>query len=166
MQTRNAVLFALSVSASALVLTPPRDATAEEPPAPGRAAIGDDLHAYYGSERTTAYAFVALGLASALVGGALVATQRTDFARGLGWSLVGVGALQGVGAFGYSFAVSSTESSYASLLERDPAAYQRDEAAHIHGTTSRFFYYRLTEAAFALAGWTAAAAGEASQTSW
>jgi hypothetical protein len=143
-----AVLFAVAV------------ASADDAPT-GRAAVSDDLLAYYGSERTTGYLFAALGVASAAAGGVLV-TRSQDFARGLGWSLLGLGALEVLGGGFYALQVGGEIDHYATLLSADPAAFKREEARHIHGTTSRFVFYRITELLVAAGGVGAAAYGFAS----
>ncbi len=124
-------------------------------------AMADDLRAYYGSEKTEAFVFVGLGALSA-AGGGLLLTQRGDFSKGLGAAVLGLGVLEAVGAVGYAFAVDAKSADYSRRLAEDPVAFRRDEAAHIHGTNSRFVFYRLAEAAVFLGGAGAAAYGFAS----
>jgi hypothetical protein len=135
-------------------------AAADDAPV-GRAAVGDDLLTYYGSERTTGYLFAALGVASAAAGGVLV-TRSQDFARGLGWSLLSLGALEVLGGGFYALQVGGEIDHYTKALASDPAAFKREEAAHIHGTTSRFVFYRIAELVVAAGGVGAAAYGFAS----
>ncbi|MBX3188514.1 MAG: hypothetical protein KF819_15975 [Labilithrix sp.] len=125
-------------------------ARADAPP-PGRAAIGEELHGYYVAERNTAFLFMGIGAASAGAG-AVLATRDGDFARGLGWSLVAVGGLELLGAAFYAFQVDAEIDHYTGVLAKDPDAYKREESAHIHGTTSRFLYYRIGELVLAVAG--------------
>ncbi len=114
-------------------------------------AVSDDLHSYYGGESRSAYAILALGAASAYAGTILV-TRNADFSRGLGWPLLTLGVLEGLGAIYYVFQVRSEVRHYESSLAQDAHGYQRDELAHMHGTRSRFVGYRLTEFALLLAG--------------
>ncbi len=113
--------------------------------------IAADLRSYYGGERTSAYVVAGLGAASVGAGSYLV-TRKSDFARGLGWPLLTMGALEGIGAVFYAFQVGSEIDHYESLLDRDPAAYKREELEHLDGTTSRFVAYRATELGLTLAG--------------
>ncbi len=152
------VLFGASASASATACA--GTAAADEPPI-GRAEIQDELLSYYGSERTTGYLFGALGVASAAAGGVLV-TRSQDFARGLGWSLLSLGVLEVLGGGFYALQVNGEIDHYTRALERDPAAFKIEEAAHIHGTTSRFIFYRIGELVVAAAGVGVAAYGFAS----
>src|SRR5438477_6122002 len=101
-----------------------------------------DMLSCYEGERASAYALIALGSAGVATGSALV-PRNEDFARGLGWSTLSLGALELVGAIGYGYAVNDEIARYESLLARDPAGFKREESAHIAGTRSRFFYYRL-----------------------
>lgn len=128
-------------------------AAADETPAPAvsQAAITADMADYYRGERDTAFLFTGIGVASAGVG-AFLATRDTDFARGVGWSMIGIGGLEAIGATFYAIQVGAEVDHYSALLAKDPAAFQKEEAAHIHGTTSRFFYYRTAELVLALAG--------------
>jgi hypothetical protein len=111
----------------------------------------DDMHGYYAGERASAYIIMAVGGASVAAGSVLV-TQNSDFDRGLGVPLIALGALEGLGAIFYAFQVGGEIRHYASSLDRDSAAYRREEIAHMHGTTSRFVFYRLTELGLALSG--------------
>jgi hypothetical protein len=135
-------------------------AVAEEPPA-GRTAMGDDILAYYGSERTTGILFAAVGVASAAAGGVLV-TRSGDFERGLGWSMLSLGALEILGGAFYVLQVGGEIDHYTKALTTDPAAFKSEEAKHIHGTTSRFVSYRIGELVVAAGGIGAAAYGFAS----
>lgn len=116
-----------------------------------RASIAIEERAYYAFERNTAYTFVGVGIVSAGAGAFLV-TRSGDFARGAGWSVLSLGVLQAIGAGAYKFQVDALDERYAATLARDPAAYKREEGAHIAGTTSRFVFYRATELGLALAG--------------
>ena len=127
-------------------------ARADDAPKITTAAIGEEMQQNYRGERTTAFVFVALGTASAGTGAVLVATQRDDFARGLGWSMITLGGLEALGAAFYAFQVEAELTHYTETIARDPAQFKREEGPHIHGTVSRFFYYRLSEALLALAG--------------
>lgn len=140
--------------AFALVST---SSAADEAPV-GRAAIASDMIEYYRGERDTAVLFMGIGTASVAAGSALVA-ERSDFARGLGWSLIGVGAFEVLGSAFYALEVSREMKHYSSLLAKDPAAFKSEEAAHIHGTTSRFFWYRTGELVLAALGASAAVYG-------
>jgi len=125
-------------------------ARADDPPI-GRAAIGDDLMAYYGSERTTGLLFGALGVAS-VGAGSVLATRSGDFERGLGWSIVGLGALEIVGGGLYALQVGGEIDHYEKALASDPGAFKLEEGAHIEGTVSRFPIYRWSELGVAAVG--------------
>jgi hypothetical protein len=120
-------------------------------PAAARAAMAGDVAGYYRSERNTAFTFVGLGVVSAGVGTGLVAT-RGDFATGLGAAMISIGALEVLGSTFYAFQVGDELDHYSSVLARDPAQFKSDESVHIHGTTSRFFWYRASELALVVAG--------------
>jgi hypothetical protein len=125
---------------------------------PTKDAIARDLHGYYGGERTSAYVVAVLGALS-VGGGVALVTRDSDFARGLGWPLLVLGALEGIGAVIYAFQVGGEIRHYETALDRDPSAYRRDELAHIHGTGVRFVFYRLTELGLAVGGIAAASYG-------
>ena len=149
-----APIAALAVAVALATLGGP--AAADETPSPAappvsQAAIAANMTDYYGGERNTAFLFTGIGLASA-GGGAFLATRDSDFPRGLGWSMIGIGGLEAIGAIFYAIQVGAEVDHYTALLEKDHAAFQKEEAAHIHGTTSRFFYYRAGELVLALAG--------------
>ncbi len=118
---------------------------------PQAQSIATDLHTYYGGERASAYFVAVLSVLSASAGSVLV-TRGTDFTSGLGWPLIGLGALEGIGAIIYAFQVGAEIRHYETALAHDPGAYRREELAHIHGTSSRFVFYRLTELGLFLGG--------------
>ena len=126
-------------------------ALADEAPPVSQASIGEDMRDYYRGERNTAFLFTGIGVASAAVG-TVLATRETDFARGLGWSMIAVGGLEAIGATFYAFQVGAEVDHYEALLAKDPAAFQLEESKHIHGTTSRFFFYRTGELVLAVIG--------------
>jgi len=115
------------------------------------AALGAAMRGYYDGELVSAYVIGSVGLAGAAAGGVLV-TRATDFERGLGWPLLTLGALDAVGGAFYALQVHSEIDHYGSLLARDSAAFQREEAAHIAGTTRRFIAYRIAELTLTVAG--------------
>ena len=145
---KKALLFVLLAMASMSVGRPAR---ADDGAPPASAGIGDGMRDYYQSEKTTAYTFVGVGAASAAAGGILL-TRPGDFARGLGGSLLTLGVLEAAGAAFYAFQVDAEVDHYSATLARDPSAFKREEASHIHGTTTRFFAYRLSELALAVGG--------------
>ncbi len=145
-------------SSAALAMLCGSSARADEPPSPSapsapsaRAAVAEDVTGYYRSERNTAFTFIGLGAASAGVGTGLVAT-RGDFATGLGVAMISIGALEMLGSTFYAFQVGAELDHYSELLARDPARFRDEEAVHIHGTTSRFFFYRASELVLVVAG--------------
>ena len=113
--------------------------------------MSGDMRSYYGGERTSAYVVATLALLS-VGGGAVLVTRDSDFERGLGWPLVALGAIEGIGAIVYAFQVGAEIRHYQGALDRDAAAYRREELEHMRGTTSRFVFYRLTELGLALGG--------------
>lgn len=137
----SAALFALSGNALAR----------EEPPLVTRRNIDADLQGYYGGEHTSAILVATLGGAS-IAGGSVLVTRDSDFARGLGWPLIVLGALEGIGALVYAFQVGAEIRHYEKSLAEDPNGFRREELAHMHGTSSRFVFYRLTELGLALGG--------------
>ena len=120
--------------------------------------VSRDLHVYYSGELTSAHVVAVLGALS-VAGGLALVTKDSDFARGVGWPLLVLGALEGVGALFYSVQVRDEITHYQGELDRDPGAYKRVELAHMHGTTSRFVFYRLTELGLAVGGIAAASYG-------
>jgi len=148
--------LAIASSAALAVLCGAPAASADEPPAPtsapsARAAMADDVAGYYRSERNTAFTFIGLGAVSAGVGTGLVAT-RGDFATGLGVAMISIGALEVLGSAFYAIQVGAELDHYSGVLARDPAQFKSEEAVHIHGTTSRFFWYRASELLLVVAG--------------
>jgi len=122
------------------------------PPAPSaRAAMAEDLTGYYRSERNTAFTFIGLGVVSAGVGTGLVAT-RGDFATGLGVAMISIGALEVLGSAFYAVQVGAELDHYTGVLAHDPVQFKNEEVVHIHGTTSRFFWYRASELLLVVAG--------------
>lgn len=125
----------------------------------GQAADDDaDLVRYYEGERTSAYVAGAFGAAAATSGGVLVA-HATEFSTALGWTWIAFGGLETIGAIGYAIQVGSEIDRYEMQLARDPAGYRAEEVEHIRGTTSRFVFYRITEASLVLGGGAAAVYG-------
>jgi hypothetical protein len=143
-----------AIAAAGIVLgsTRPAGAQAADQAPVTRAEIEQDLHDYYTAEKGEAFFFVAVGVISAAAGGLLVATRSDDFSKGFGWSAVGFGVAEILGAGYYAFAVDGKLDYYAGLLARDPAEFKRAEAEHIRGTTSRFILYQLLELAVVLGG--------------
>jgi hypothetical protein len=134
--------------------------------APSKEVISRDLHAYYGGERTSAYIVAVLGAVS-VAGGAALVTQSSDFMRGVGWPLIGLGALEGIGAIIYAFQVGAEIRHYEAALDHDATGYRASELAHMHGTTTRFVFYRLTEVGLFFGGIAAAGYGfAANQDTW
>lgn len=125
-------------------------ARADEAPVDKR-AVAADLRSYYGGEARSAYAIMALSVAS-VGSGTFLVTRDSDFSRGLGWPLLTLGAVEGLGAIFYAFQVGAETRRYETALARDGAAFQRDELLHMRGTTTRFVFYRLTELALTLGG--------------
>ena len=110
-----------------------------------------DLRDYYGGERLSAYVIGGTGAAAA-ASGAYLATRDGAFSRSLGWSWVSLGGLELVGAVAYAVQVGAETDHYEAALARDPAAYRREEAEHMRGTSSRFVVYRAVELAMVLGG--------------
>lgn len=124
--------------------------------------IDADVADYYNGERNSAYVVGTLSAGYAGVGAYLL-TRKTDFGRGAGWPLVTIGALEMIGAVSYAIDVTGKKSHYLESLQRDPAAFQKEESEHIHGTTSRFWIYRTIEVAITTAGIAAATYGFAAK---
>lgn len=114
-------------------------------------SIATAMDDYYAGEARSAYGIGALSLAS-VGGGAVLVTRPTDFARGLGWPLLVLGAVEGVGAVFYAFQVSSERRHYHESLAANPAGFRDEELTHMRGTTKRFIFYQATELALTLGG--------------
>jgi hypothetical protein len=113
--------------------------------------MSKDIDSYYDGEATSAYVILNLGLVEAGAGAVLV-NEHFDFAQGLGWPLLTMGALETIGGIFYAFTVDDESSRYQALLSRDPRTFKREELAHIQGTRRHFIYYRLTELGITIAG--------------
>jgi hypothetical protein len=137
-------LVALSLSFSA------RTARAADGPVE-HDRIAEDLDDYYAGEARSAYGIMALSVAS-VGGGAVLATRPTDFARGMGWPLLVLGAVEGVGAAFYAFQVAGETRHYKESLAANPTGFRDEETAHLRGTTNRFVFYQATELGLTLAG--------------
>jgi hypothetical protein len=159
--------FGLAAAAAVATFCAEGDARADDDTAPVRAtSIQKDLVSYYEGERTSAYVVTALGGFAAGAGSALV-FQKQDFQRGLGWPLLTLGALEIAGGISYAITCTNEIDHYSAALAKDQAAFGREELDHIQATRSRFFYYRLAEAALALGGAGIAAYGfAANQDTW
>jgi hypothetical protein len=125
---------------------------------PTKEVITRDLHTYYDGERTSAIIVAILGALS-VGGGVALVTQSSDLARGLGWPLVVLGGLEGIGAVIYAFQVGAEIRHYQAALDHDAGAFRSEELTHMHGTTTRFVFYRLAELGLMLGGIAAASYG-------
>ena len=114
-------------------------------------AIATEMDDYYAGEARSAYGIGALSLAS-VGGGAVLVTRPTDFARGLGWPLLVLGAVEGAGAVFYAFQVSGERRHYRESLAANPTGFRDEELTHMRGTTTRFIFYQATELGLTLAG--------------
>jgi membrane protease YdiL (CAAX protease family) len=123
-----------------------------------------EVDSYYGGEATAAYLVLGFGVAQ-LAGGAALVTRSSDFARGLGWPLLSLGALELVGAIVYAIEVASQLDHYRTLLANDPQSFQTEELEHIRGTTSRFAIYRAAEIGLTAIGVAFTVAGALSEES-
>jgi hypothetical protein len=142
-----ALLLAAALSSPATLVSRARADGPQDP----RTQAESDLRDYYGGERLSASVIGGLGAAGAASGAYLV-TRDATFPRSLGWSWVGVGGLELVGAIGYLFQVDDEIGHYEAALGRDPESYRTEEADHMRGTTSRFVIYRSVELAMVLGG--------------
>jgi hypothetical protein len=66
--------------------------------------------------------------------------------------MISIGALEVLGSAFYAVQVGAELDHYSELFARDPAKFKSDETVHIHGTTSRFFWYRASELLLVVAG--------------
>lgn len=124
--------------------------------------IDADVTDYYDGERNSAYVAGSLG-AAGVGAGAWLLTRKTDFGRGAGYPLLALGALEVIGGLSYAITVGKSKSHWLDTLAHDPAAFQREESEHIHGTTSRFWIYRTIEIAITTAGLAAGSYGFAAK---
>jgi hypothetical protein len=107
---------------------------------------------YYGGEQASAYVIGSVG-GAALAGGAyLLDTRATAFARSLGWTWIGFGGVEAVGAIVYTLQVHHEIHHYEALLAADPARYRATEIDHLRGVGARFVGYRLAELALVVGG--------------
>jgi hypothetical protein len=128
--------------------------------AQSREAISEQMLDYYEGEKRTAIVFTGLGASSAGVGSVLVRRGTSgargegsgDWSRGLGWSMIALGSLEALGAVFYAFQVGREIEHYSMVLGADPSMFKNEELTHIHGTTSRFVYYRTSEVGLAILG--------------
>jgi hypothetical protein len=162
------------IAALALVLTASGAARADDvplgPPTPavpeGRplshAEMQASVRAYYGTEFTTGLLFTAYGAVTAGAGG-VVLTEGGDFAKGLGASSLILGGATFLGGIGYAAAVKLRGGYFTHLVDTDPAAFEREEADRIAGTTSRFWLYLGSELLETAAGIGIAAYGLAAK---
>lgn len=151
-KSRRAVGVALAIGFSTA-----SGAQADESPVT-RQVIATDMRAYYQSEKNASYLMLAVGVFS--MGASGVSFERsTDFSRGLGGSLLTLGALEAIGAVTYLFTVNGEIADWSAALASDPGDFKARESVHIQGTTDRFFYYRIGEAAVLAAGVGAAVYG-------
>jgi hypothetical protein len=151
-----------------LVLAVPGLARADEgppPPSPAavtHAAMRASVRDYYGTELTTGLLFTAYGGVTAGAGAAVL-TEGGDFAKGLGASSLVLGGTTFLGGIGYAVAVKFRGGYFTRLVDEDPAAFQREEAERIAGTTSRFWLYLGSELLETAAGIGLAAYGLAAK---
>jgi hypothetical protein len=116
-----------------------------------RAVLAEDAHDYYAGEMLSAVVVGSLGVVAAGAGGVLV-TRDSDFAKGLGWPLLGLGGLEILGGVAYAISVRGEIEHTIAAFARDPAVFRVEERDHIHGTNSRFIVYRSIEFAMTAAG--------------
>jgi hypothetical protein len=140
---RAAALAALSLATAASITSVARG----DGPGPSDANLRD----YYGGERLSAYVIGGTAAAAAS-SGAYLATRDGAFSRALGWSWVGLGGFELVGAVAYALQVGAETDHYEAALARDPAAYRSEESDHLRGTASRFVIYRSVELAMVVGG--------------
>lgn len=121
---------------------------------------------YYAGEAFSAYVILGVGALS-IAGGGILVTRDDDFARGFGWPVLVLGALEGVGAVFYAFQVHAEVRHYEASFAANPAGFRDEEITHMHGTTSRFVLYQATELGLFLSGAAIATYGyAANQNAW
>ena len=143
---RSVVTFAVALFSLSLG----RTATAGEGPI-SRAAMAENIRTYYHGERITSYSFMIFSTLSLAAGGVL-ATRDNDFARGLGWPMLGVGLIEIFGGTAYLFQMNSRLDRYSALIDRDPVSYKREELAETSGTARRYTMYRTIDVVLTLVG--------------
>src|SRR5665213_915572 len=119
--------FATAMAVGIFSTVTASDARAEDAPKP---VSGNEMSRgvvdYYDGESVSAY--VILNLSFVEVGaGAVLVNEHFDFARGLGWPLLTLGALEAIGSIFYAFQVDDESSHYQALLSRDPKAFKQEE---------------------------------------
>ncbi len=127
-------------------------------PAFAEQPVAQLIDGYYGGEANAAYVITGLSVAS-IVGGSLLIARGSELARGFGWPLLTLGSAELIGAVFYAFQAAAELDHYQETLARDPGAFQEEELEHIHGTTSRFVYYRAAELGLVAIGGAIAAIG-------
>jgi hypothetical protein len=167
---RNRFFIGIAAGALALALTgtahadeplPPPPPPADEPPV-SHAHMKAAVRAYYATEMTTGFLFMAYGAVTAGAGG-VVLTEGGDFSKGLGASSLILGGSTFLGGIAYAVAVKIRGGYYTDLVDKDPVAYQKDEAERIAGTNSRFWLYLGSELVETAAGIGIAAYGFAAK---
>lgn len=134
--------------------------------APTQIEVAAEMHDYYAGEADSAYVILGIGALS-IAGGSVLVTRDDDFARGFGWPVLVLGALETVGAAFYAFQVHAEVRHYEASLANNPAAFREEETTHMHGTTSRFVLYQSAELGMFLGGAAIATYGYASnQNTW
>jgi hypothetical protein len=119
------------------------------------------LDTYYAGEQTSAYVIGSIGAAAAASGGVLV-SRPTELERTLGWTWIGWGGVEAIGAVAYTVQVHREIRGYAAMAAHDPTRYRAVEIDHIRGVGARFSGYRVTELALVVGGAAAASYGFAS----
>jgi hypothetical protein len=138
-----------------------RAAAADDADGP-RSALNGAIRTYYGDERAVAYAFMIVSTISIVAGGVLV-TREGSFARGLGWPVLAIGAIDLAGGIGYFVQVDARRGRALDLLGRDPVAFRREEIEQVRGTSTRYTMYRGLELGLTLLGAGVATYGLASR---
>ena len=115
--------------------------------APTAAEVSGEMHDYYAGEALSAYVILGVGAVS-VAGGGILVTRGDDFARGFGWPVLVLGALEGVGAAFYAFQVHAEIRHYEASFAANPAGFRDEEVAHMRGTTSRFAIYQANGTSF------------------
>jgi hypothetical protein len=147
---------AIVVGALLIGLTAPAVARADEG---AKAALRDEVSAYFGREKLAARLFLGFGIAS-VAGGAALISRPDAFTRGAGYTMASIGVLQAVAATAYHFSIDARVAKLHARIAQEPEAFHRDESARVRGVVSRFAIFRYTELALMIAGVGLAAAGE------
>jgi hypothetical protein len=110
------------------------------------------MNQYYDAEKSGAFPVVfSITVFAAVLGGFLVA-RGGQFSKGMGWSLIVLGAGVGAGTIIYSVKVTPKQQSYVELLRSDPPTFRERQLASLEQTMKNFHRIILVDLSLVVAG--------------